>query len=365
MGTTFVNLQIAGVNQADVIPVLERVLGNDGWQRADEGGTRVVLVGPVLGSGWVPVFDSLLEGGDVRQAHALAAALSLETEAPCVLLAAFDGDVLDHALYRDGVQIEAGSTWPGYHEGRPQPSSPSPEEGDATRWSSLLLEGASAGELADAWRGLQVEPVIHRMARLVGWSPDWILHGSAVLPATLRRHCHAMVWQRALSSGVSAGPPVLGFCASPLDEVVVRPKDLVEIDVTANNTGGLLVGLTVVLFGAAVDQGLIRDPEVRAFVADSSTPWVKLYQPRPQDGTVWVGDFPDLKLPPGYPDLVAAVGAAGDAEGVRAWIQAQIRLQLAAIAGQVGAGDLSVGLVPVANPHQGQTAWTLTLEVGD
>jgi hypothetical protein len=344
---------------------LLEVSGPDHGQ--DESSTsawdRELLIGPRVGSGWVCVFDSCTDAAASPALESLAASLS--AGGPCVSIAVHDGDFVEHALFEGGIRIEWGSSWPGYFQGRPPPAvrKRCPKAvGVPEAWRSLLVPGVTPAALGEAWQGRpgEAEALLGAIAPLLGWEIDWVCHGHATLPDVFRRQCHRLRFHASKADAGSGEPPRFDHCGGP-DMLDDREGGSLGVDVIANNVGGPMAGLSIVLFGDAVTGGMLQAPIVELW--DGASTRRTESQPAQESEGLFVTRFPNVTVAAGYSDVATAVAALGPGDGFGAWAAAQVVVKIRAMAGSPGSGELHVGLVPDANPQAGQTSWTIELRV--
>jgi hypothetical protein len=366
MGRFFSNLQLhtAGrLDQEEVGAALREALAAE----ATAGG-RELLVGP---SGeWTAVYDGAIDGQGVEEVAPFASLTSRATGCPCVAVSVHDSDVLELALFEDGDEVDRLSTWPGYFEGADKPA-PENRGGDPRRWRALLREAGAEQELERAWRLRadfeEPERILEAMAAALGWDPAQATTGYRSLPAELRERSLAVGAPAAASAAPrAAGPPAFGVVGGSEAGLSVAGGSHLETTVVAHNAGGPMRGISVAVEGAGV--ALLADARVSIAVgppgAASSEPVTLEPREESPSPTVLVAAFDELAVPSGYPDMAAALAAAGGdyRRGMDAWLACRVEVSFEARAERPGASELVISLLPAENPA-GSASWSLDLEV--
>lgn len=350
MGASFTHVHVdVGQAKADealarVLGTLRRALAAEGWVEATEPtrATRHLWIAPADEGPWLTVYDSLSEIQDdtvVTLATWLSSALSGRAFAVRV----HDGDLLEVFSAREGVVEDRWTNWPGYFEGaRPPPAAP----------------GAPPSHDALA--------VLAKTAADHGWIAARAQVGAASLPPELRARCVELVLRRSASESDDRTPPAFDHVGGSVHPREARLGEALTVTVVAHNVGGRLRGLAVVVFGPAVEDGVVRPDGLVTRLGDPAAP-VAVVAPLVAglgEGPSWVATLPDAALPRGHVDVAAAFRAGASVEGAMAgWTAARVEVELTVTALVRGRAKLHVGLVPLENPDAGQAAWTTTVRV--
>ena len=176
MGQFFTNVQIhAGASSpATLRPMiaarLRKLMQAQGLREVADAAQATRSFDLVVGAGdWLAVYDSATESQDDALLRGLAAGLSADGRDAIAILV-HDGDVLQAWWYRDGAQIDALDSWPGYFDGRMPVATPHAFEA----WRDLVAEGANVDDLSAAWRTDRVVgalPLLARIAAVLGMDP--------------------------------------------------------------------------------------------------------------------------------------------------------------------------------------------------
>ena len=388
MGSFFTNVQLlrggrlAGQSRAAVIAVvtdaIKEVALEDGFVLADKAGKadRTVLIGGGHGDSdgrWLTIYDEGTEGQDDKRLDALAGALSAELETSAVTVLVHDSDVLEMRLFEDGKRADRYNNAPGYFDERVSKKAAAEAAGHPERWSHLLRDGVTAAAVRAIWSDetLHAETVLAKTAAALGWNGrlagtgySYTVAGHGVSGAqTILRLRMA---ERPKAEQTASGPPRFergGYMPEP--ELSVGEPLQLHCDV--RNVGGASRGLAIVVWGEAIDRGLVAPSEVEVTVGMTLS--------RPQAPRVTVplaaengipgllARFADLDLPAGHDiydksarrlDPRTLVDLAGRS-GVSAIVKGAVVAP--------GAGKLHVGFVPLAAQQDGQCAHTMSLSV--
>jgi hypothetical protein len=102
----------------------------------------------------------------------ITASLSRTSACPALLIELFDSDVLKITLFENGAETDVFSDWINYE------SIPKRRSGSAEKWLSVLPEGRTPDDLAQAWRSdkadypFESEGILQRLVDLLGLDPD-------------------------------------------------------------------------------------------------------------------------------------------------------------------------------------------------
>jgi len=388
MGSFFTNVQLlrggrlAGQSRAAVIAVvtdaIKEVALEDGFVLADKAGKadRTVLIGGGHGDSdgrWLTIYDEGTEGQDDKRLDALAGALSAELETSAVTVLVHDSDVLELRLFEDGKRADRYNNAPGYFDERVSKKAAAEAAGHPERWSHLLRDGVTAAAVRAIWSDetLHAETVLAKTAAALGWNGrlagtgySYTVAGHGVSGAqTILRLRMA---ERPKAEQTASGPPRFergGYMPEP--ELSVGEPLQLHCDV--RNVGGASRGLAIVVWGEAIDRGLVAPSEVEVIVGMTLS--------RPQAPRVTV----PLAAENGIPGLMARFADLDLRAGHDIYDKSARRLDprtLVDLAGRSGvsaivkgavvapgAGKLHVGFVPLAAQQDGQCAHTMSLSV--
>jgi hypothetical protein len=324
---------------------------------ASPGAQRMIVATPT--GPWVFVHDDPKASRTIAEWSELALHLTTTTNSVVVAIQIDDGDVLDLLLLEHGEIIDHYCNWPGYHEGKQPPARARRDRwrGDPAAWAELLPEmGIDAIAAVFAVDGGRPMVRLTALASALGWNPEvWMGADAPARPEELRT---ILAWQPAATP---SGPPRLQHEAGP-ETSILRCGETVDLVVSAHNVGGPIDGLDIVVFGPAVVLGYVQPMSIAVSVGvpGTTSPLVVPLVPAEETYACHVG----VVIPGGHANVAEAHRVMGTASGaVAAWMAARVQIELTATAQAVGRASLHVGLVPDANPDEGQTSWTIDIEV--
>ncbi len=387
MGSFFTNIHVhAGT--ADPQEARRRVLDavkafvlQGGFLEAAEGETpdRTVAVGPA-GSAWIPVFDEATEDQDTGKLSALAAALSSAAGSAAVCVMVHDSDVLELALFRGGKRADAYVNNPEYF-GKASKQVRDAAAGKPELWEDLLKPGASVDDLGNAWAEapLFAEGILMKTAEMLGWSPEHAANGYNYLDKqgpgiTLlgfrlkERPAHEKKAEGLTAFRMASYSPRIEPCAG----------DLTQIHASVSNSGGGSTGISVVVWGPAVTDGLIRPESLSAYTGADvglnaqnasgaaaqkafSSPKAPFTETATEEGPVWKAAFPDFNVPAG---VLSAFSRGLPEPGqhmkaMQAMFATQVHVAVETRILKEGSGDVHVGFIPLANAKAGAAVHTM------
>ncbi len=335
MGTFFTNVQVhSGGHAADAsrTRIIEHLRAGLAAQGLVEGGApetavRRVLVGPPAEGPWIAVYDAATEGQDDRDIVGLTTLLSKALPGPAVGVRAHDGDLLDLWLREEGATRDHMCSWPAYFAGKPPPRK---STGKPAAWRALLVGEATPRALGSAWEATpqpDATALLQRMAPLLGWDAAAVCCGFRSLPEALRARCTGLSFAAPIRAGEPARLPALGHAGGTPGPIRARVGETITLQAIAHNTGGPLRGLSVVLFGPAIDAELIR-PEGLSVALGSPGSGQRRSAPLLPVSTAgqmtWTATLSDAALPAGHPDVASAYRTASSAEeGLAAWLSSR------------------------------------------
>jgi hypothetical protein len=365
MGSFFTNVQVRGASIEPLIDAIRASARDAGLDEVGGGSSdpvpdRVVHVLPPDAGGWIAVYDEATESQDVATLEALGtlASRALDTHAFSVLV--HDSDVLDLRLYERGARIDRYDSCPGYFGDRPSKRAKEEAAGQPDRWRPLLIEGASVDDLRAAWTGgLHAEAVLARTCELVGCdsSRAFMAHrylGDLGVPdGALKLAFRSRV--RPQYERAAEGPPSLEAAAYPGDAPLRQAiGDALRVGFSTRNVGGASTGLSVVVWGSALDAQLVELDRFEVLIGDVMSgarhEHVTPEATRSTTGqALRVARLPDRAIPAGS----AATMSFGPGVDVTKLMQAmQASTVHVNVLGRVvkeGEGELHVALVPDAN----------------
>ncbi len=360
MGDTFTNLQVlpgkpnAASGRVKLARRIRAHLGRLGFTRCGPGrGDRDILIGPVQSGSWIAVYDSALALSDVRLLDTLGSALSANGFGTAVGVAVHDSDLLEMKLYCNGAVGGRFSNWPGYFNGDPKPLSPEIDHPEA--WLNLVNDSRDSSALEVAWRSSPLESaedVLVRISRLIGWEPDAVLCGLTRLTETQKSACLQLGF-RTVPATVSTRPelrlPSLAHVGGTGPQIRAREGETVALSIVAHNVGAAGRGLTGVVWGTAVDRGLLDLKDVRV-VLGPPREGIKLFAPlqvaQSSTGPIRVAAFPDAELRSGPATAAAAFHSGIDfKQGMQSWLTGRIEFSLAGALLAAGRADIHLEVV--------------------
>jgi len=397
MGAFFTNVQVYTHSRlpedlrSTIVTALRRFVPSDTFMEVspdDPTAERMLVVGPAGPEPWIVVYDSATEGQDEAQLDALAGALSTAAEGTAVSVLIHDSDVLEMRLWRSGDLLDAYSSCPDYF-------GPVSRErqvllaGQPDRWRDLLIDGVSPADLRRVWDEslLFAEATLAQTAQLLGMDPNrcgtglrYLLHdGADEITAALDAAGFIRLAFRSAQTPAAvappeppSGPPVLTIESGSTGVDTSIGESLTWATCAAGNAGGPGRGLQVVVWGNALDQGLIALDALAISLppddAAASATWITCEPQAIGSGdsmvrVVRLDDYPLLGDTAGWGDAFIEGSWQNPHAAIAARMHRRISVQLHGTAQAVGQGQLHVGFVPLANPHNGQTSWTFAVNV--
>jgi hypothetical protein len=328
---------------------------------------RTLLMGPVTSHPWITVYDSACEGQDGVTLAELGAALSAATSSVAVIILLHDSDTLELTTFESGTKQDMAF----YQVG---------QGGKAPAWTNLLQPDVDIAELRALWATpvTFAEQLIPRLAALVGWCSELAQTGYDTVSSSISVRCERLHFRRANlpSSDTNMMKPPLGITrldhvGGSESETEAKANEPVTLSVIAHNTGSASRGLTIAVWGDAVDRELVElaDADLRVTIGSPYKPKEvfhgRLKKTPMADGTIWLLELQDAAIPEGFVDQAAAFAAAGGnaKDGLAKWLTTRIEASMVVPARKPGQGLLHMGLIPTSNPDAGQTSWTILLKV--
>lgn len=378
MGSFFTNVQVhtggrdPGGVRGQVVEVLRRwVLVGPYEEVVDPGDAdRMIAVGPAGECPWVAVFDDATESQEESKLLELAVQLSKELNTPLVTISVHDSDVLSLNLMSSGELVDAFCNAPEYFE-------PVPKEekarvaGNPFMWAPLLVDGATPSDLNAVWCSDPVfaDEIVEAMAPMVGWHPELCQAGYDDLGDLDMEGVTYLYFRdkgvvRASEARRAAGPACLQPLDLILDQEYVSGQPF-ELKFSGQNTGGGGTGLTVVLYGPALEESLISPSEARVrtglgsggqnrVIVERRGPVVR--DTAAGGETLWLAHFPDFPLIAGASAQLALVGGINSRtiqDLASAWAESQVVVTIIGKAGEPGAARCFAGIIPEENEAGG------------
>jgi hypothetical protein len=344
----------------------------------EENCDRTILIGPVTSYPWIAIYDQVIEGQDISQLEALTSALSSQVKCTAVGILIHDSDVLELRLFRDGTKVDEFCSWPGYFEGRDKPQSRSLQvesPGHPELWRSVLINGATEADLQAAWENSTTLEdaceILKRIASVVGWNQELVSIGIQTMPSSILTQCTLLRFKAETYSGqrfTSSELPIFCHEGGTEPNLSTCVGEQLEIIAIAHNTGGASQGMSLVVWGSAIAQELVNlshavitsgAPETGQVIETSFETILS------ESGLLQVATLPELILSKGVANPAEAFSAAfGDYDrGMKIWLSTRIHTVLFTSVVCAGTGEIHVGFVPTANPDEGQTSWSIQLDI--
>lgn len=390
MGSFFTNVQVYSANhdgEASRIKVTEavrRIILRDSFVETsndeDEPPDRVVLVGPSGPEPWIAVYDEATENQDSQRLKRLATQLSAEVNNFALGVLVHDSDILLLHLAQSGQHVDTFDSAPDYFRSRPTGRRRA-YVGQPERWRAVLRPDASPEQLRAAWvaEDTFADDKLARISPLLGLDPDrastgyeYLSRGDLDLAGFTRltfrsQGAPAIQYAKGLPRLERAG----GVANSKLVVGTEFGSGMQTISATARSVGGSSQGLHLVVWGDALDRGLI-DLDGAVVVRRDKTTGLPVSEEvafeRRSDGGIshWFADLPHYEIPQGLSagsDLSSLFLGSIGRRGMDAVIDTCITANLRGIARAPGRGKLHIGFAPLANYQAGQTSWTIEVDV--
>ncbi len=363
MGAFFTSVQVHGDDLASVLSALRADAEEEGFDELGdaEGADRSVIVLPAE-AGWISIYDQASEGQDVALLERIAQRVSAALHTHCVTILVHDSDVLDLRLFGDGAALDEYDSIPDYFGSARKAKAAL--AGQPALWRELLIAGTEE-DLGNAFAGrpLFAERGLSAIAKLVGLDPRRAQTGYRYLlgdgelgkcapflaPTTLRfRRRERPAWERA-----ATGAPKLTLHSHPGAPLELAVGDELRVGVSTLSAGGASRGLRVVLWGSAIDGGLARIERCEVLIgsvhAGARHRMVETHEARDTEGRVLVvAELEDAEIPAG-PERGGHAAGADFAAFLEAMQARTVHVNVVGRLARAGAGELYVGLTPIAN----------------
>jgi hypothetical protein len=367
---------------------------------ADDHAEQVIMIGPAGPEPWIAVYDKLTEDQDPESLSELGSALSRVSAAARTVLV-HDSDILQLGLYQDGAELDRYDSHPNYW--REDPAEPrAPATGHAARWSSILAPGVGPATLRAGWEqhDLFADDTLRRVAGLFGWHEARCGLGFrrlAEVADDLDEHTRLAFRPSAEVEAArppifAEGPPRFKQGGGQVQMSVVAGAGFQAVGVSFRSAGGAGHGLQIVIWGSALEPGLIEPQAIRLIWKQHGASLHEVRECSLELGEAADGlplryaSVDDVPIPAGLseaepgnpPSSEAAAGPdfaspAAEIQGLRSTsLTMHRRMDLLAatlisivLSGEArtpGSGQLHVGIMPLEHPA-GQTSWTLEVTV--
>lgn len=376
MGSFFTNVQVRpgdGPESPFAAAMIEAIVGAaDGFEVVEDeaGADRIVRVLPPDEGGWIAIYDLATESQDPVALDALGVLACEVAGAPAFSVTVHDSDILLLTLFEEGAVTDRYNSFPHYFDPPgTKPPEDNPDPGEPARWANAL--GVDAEALSTIWNDdVHAEVALHRTAELLNCSPERACLGfryAETLPTETVSVALRSVARPAWETPAS-GPPRLELQASPAATLELAANDGFRTSVSCRNLGGAGRGLTLSVWGSAIEQGLVVIERFELLLGAPSASNTH-HMLTPQKGTSREGpllfvDDADLSVPAGS----AAPAAFAPGVDIQALMQAMqgasVHVNLVGTVEREGEGSLGVGFVPHDNRTDGQVGTKMNLRVG-
>lgn len=296
MGSFFTNIQIyTGKEPKQDIQNVIRAL--DGWAMdkdyiaAKKGKTpdRTIALAAANDGRWITVYDEGSEDQEDEVMNELLATLSSRLQAIVVGITVHDSDLLWMRMYENGEPVDSYSNEYMYWDNEPSPEQKLEMDGHPERWQRLLGK-KDPKELRQAWDTQEafVEDKLHLAAQALDMDMKHCMTGynynHLARDLTRLRYVYGGKREPAYEI-IKEGPPDL--------EVLYGPGEIssgftngthVEMDYNyifdCQSIGGPTTGLAVVIWGKAIDEGILQVAKVIGMVKKGQ------FQQEPMEATI-------------------------------------------------------------------------------
>ncbi|MCB9617224.1 MAG: hypothetical protein H6722_32740 [Sandaracinus sp.] len=367
MGAFFTSVQVRSADVERVLATLREDASAAGFDEVEDDASdasidRAIFVTEPDEGGWIAVYDLESEGQDVRVLERLATKLSKACETDALTVLVHDSDTLDARLFTCGARVdrlEAGVRV---------------RKGDPAQWARLVDDPLALKTLL-ARDDLVAEAMLLELAELLRVDGARIATGhryAAGDPTLTRRTLRFRSRQRPAWESEAKGPPRLVPTMQPHERTELGVGDALRLSASASSVGGAGRGLSVVLWGEALERGLVTLERVELLVGNvRAGARHEMLVPEPRSGrdgqAIWVVDVPERAIPAGIaPDALGPLAGMGFAGGGLGLLDAQferlVHVNLVGQVAQVGVGTLGIGFVPTEN-RGGACGVRTTLEI--
>jgi hypothetical protein len=370
MGATFANIQVhAGEHDPlslhdKIMDCLRAVLLVDGFlpAAADEAAERTIFV--AVAPKWIGIYDELCDEQRQDVLEHLARELSERLAAPTVTILVHDSDVLELGLFGAGTLLDRFNNNPDYF-GKVSAKERRSARGHPEHWSSVLTPGALPTTLRAVWRKqkLFAEDTLRETADLLGLAEEraqvgfrYLQEGDETLSSAQVSTLRFRRAVRPAQENAAEGTPRFEFHGSAARIVAVVGRSA-QFHGSVRNRGGPWRGLSVVIFGDALDRGLLSVTSVQLVVRHGNQQTVLTAPSKDElrgERRRSVAHFPDLAIVagPAMPESVVGLDTLESVvELAEAWKLQQsamlIHANVFCLGGALGTGEVQLAFVPL------------------
>jgi hypothetical protein len=227
----------------------------------DEDTDRDMLVSLPGPGRWITIYD------DITGLDALAERLSALLSTPTVVLADGDGESVEARLFRDGKSVDYVEVRPDYYTEHHTAKEKEALAGHPALWKDLLASGKQPADLQAAWQ--DVHGMIGATAECLGMDRhavcnnlEYELKDGEDLPARFVR-IGFRAKEPPLFRVKGEGPPIIEMILHT-PETTVEKGSSFALEMGARNKGMASRGLSVIVWGPAIDEGIVTIESARA-----------------------------------------------------------------------------------------------------
>jgi hypothetical protein len=293
-----------------------------------------------------------------------------------------DSDIVQMFLCRSSKLVDIFDSDPDYFTDIPRERRRT-YRGEPRKWSDLLVDGATVDDLRAVWQVHQTfaEDTLEGVCRLLGLSFDRAGIGLRYLLRADEGHDLTGFTRLAFRARAQPlirageGPPRLGV-GSITPWTTLKAGEPIgsggnNVSVSARSLGGGARGLRLVVWGSALDDGLVsltRANLNRHAESGDEIEVVEVDFVQRESGGVRHLDarLPDYEIRPGVATILDLF-SSGPRPTMHRLVRAESRAGITAVlkgrAPRPGTGLLHVGFAPLANHDEGQVSFTVEVEV--
>ncbi len=377
MGAFFTNVQVRAdqVGFERIVAALRAEAASRGMSDMDDSGEadRTIRVVPPGAGHFVAVYDEATESQDSGALDALGALVSRAADALAFTVAVHDSDVLALGLFAHGEVVDRYDSNPEYF-GKKSKEGKKAQRPRRDAWGPLLARGASLGDLAAALdsEDLFAEATLAKICALVGCEPSRASTGlrylaRASLPegtVTLRLRANIRPTYESKAEGKPQFEAHMPY--GPATQALAEGDEL-RLGFSVKNAGGASCGLTLTVWGSAIDAGLVEIEHFETVFGNvlEGARHV-IHAPdrrRSADGaTLMVLDLPQQELVAGAP-MTGFVPGMDVRKMMSASMRSMAHVNVTGRVVRAGKGTLFGGFVPHAAREEGAHAGQYELTV--
>lgn len=299
MGTFLTNVQVYMGEQdresgrVSLIEAIQKQCTADGnlvLASSDEPADCSIVIGPASDAPWIAVYDQATESQDISLLENLVRGLSAPMVRPAVGVLLHDSDVLVLVLADGGRIHDRFVSDPDYWGRVRSRKAREKLAGQPDRWVKAF-PWLSDQDLREAWNCrdsvFAAQAVLDRIGTLLHWTAEHACIGYNTLHdlagATRLR------FRTGPNSPMANRPPALAWLGWP--EVIAWAGETGHFTIRAENTGKRSYGLSVVMWGPAIEDGVLS---IQSVEMDDAPLWsdrasvkiqAELREERKEDGT--------------------------------------------------------------------------------